>query len=388
MNRRVCQLCAVDFTLRNFLLPLVDGMQARGWEVTAVCSNGPYTEELRARGYRVTNIPIARSMNPISALRSIWLLWRYFRREQFDIVHVHTPVAALVGRIAAVLAGTSLVIYTAHGFYFHEGMPAWKRKIFVLLERFGGAMTDLLFSQSREDAEDAVHEGIATTRNVLTIGNGVDVERFDPEKVGNQSALRGQLGIPENAFVIGMIGRQVREKGIVEFLQAAEMAAARDGNIYFLLIGERLDSDHAAGVQAEFERARQQLGARLVAPGLRRDIPQLLAAMDLFCLPSWREGMPRTIIEAMMMERPVLATDIRGAREEVVAGETGLLVPVRNERALAEAMLRLATDRELSRRMGESGRRRALDLYDERKVVALQLERIEAELKLMPLSRR
>lgn len=375
---KVCQLCAVDFTLRNFLLPLIDGMRNRGWRVTAVCSAGPYVDELRAKGYRIENIPIARSMNPLSALRSIWLLWRYFRRERFDVIHVHTPVAALLGRIAASLVGTPLVIYTAHGFYFHEGMPGWKRALFVALEKFGGRMTDLLFSQSQEDADDAVHEGIVPAHKVLAIGNGVDVERFDPAKAGDPSALRAQFGIPTEAFVVGMIGRQVKEKGIVEFLQAAGLAAARNESLYFLLIGERLASDHAEGVDEEFNRARKELGEHLIAPGLRRDIPQLLAAMDAFCLPSWREGMPRTIIEAMMMERPVLATDIRGAREEVVAGETGLLVPVRNADALAEAMLSLAADRNKARLMGAAGRRRALVLYDERKVVALQLERIAA----------
>lgn len=373
---KVCQLCAVDFTLRNFLLPLLDGMGKEGWQVKAVCSAGPFVEDLRRRGYAIDTIPIARSMNPISALRSTFALVRYFRRERFDVLHVHTPVAALIGRLAARIAGIPLVIYTAHGFYFHEQMPRWKRGFFIALERLGGRFTDLLFSQSSEDAEDAIKEGIAPRERVLAIGNGVDVSQFDPARVGAGSTAREALGIPADAFVVGMIGRQVREKGVAEFLAAATDLAQRFPQVWFLLVGERLASDHAGGVEEEFALAKERLGERLAAPGLRADVPQLLAAMDLFCLPSWREGMPRTIIEAMMMGKPVVATDIRGAREEVVPGETGVLVPTRAPDRLAAAIAGFVHDPARGLRLGQAGRARALMLYDEQKVVALQLERI------------
>jgi glycosyltransferase involved in cell wall biosynthesis len=118
----------------------------------------------------------------------------------------------------------------------------------------------------------------------------------------------------------------------------------------------------------------------LVATGFRNDIPELLAAMDLFCLPSWREGMPRSIIEAMMMAKPVVATNIRGSREEVVHGETGLLVPVRSPAVLAQAIRRFLDDPEWGKRLGIAGRIRALSLYNETNVVDLQLNRIQSEL--------
>lgn len=373
---KVCQLCAVDFTLKNFLLPLIDGMQAVGWTVTAVCSDGPFLPALRARGYAIETVPIARSMNPLAALLSMIALIRLFRRERFDVLHVHTPVAALIGRIAGRIAGIPLIVYTAHGFYFHDQMPHWKRALFVALERFGGLFTDLLFSQSAEDAEEAVTAGIVSRERVLAIGNGVDVSCFDPARVGAGSPVRAALGIPADAFVVGFIGRLVREKGLAELLDAAVDLAQRFPQIWFLLIGERLASDHAGGVEPEFAAAKAVLGERLVAPGLRADIPQMLAAMDLFCLPSWREGMPRTIIEAMMMGKPVLATNIRGAREEVVPELTGLLVPTRSPVELAAAISRFVCNVEFGRRLGAAGQERALLLYDERKVVALQVERI------------
>lgn len=376
---KICQICAVDFTLRNFLLPLIDGMKGQGWQVTAVCSDGPFIAGLRLKEYRVETIRIPRSMHPGRVLLSFLALLRFFQRERFDIVHVHTPVAALIGRLAAWVAGVPLIVYTAHGFYFHDEMPRWRRALFVALERFAGRFTDLLFSQSNEDAADAVIEGIIPAERVLAIGNGVDVSRFDPARVGAGETARATLGIPANVFVVGMIGRLVREKGVVEYLRAAEHLASAHPHVWFLLVGERLESDHAADVREEFVVAKAALGERLVAPGLRGDVPEMLAAMDVFCLPSWREGMPRTIIEAMMMAKPVVATNVRGAREEVIPEETGLLVPTHSPERLAAAIERIIFDPEYGRRMGQAGRQRALLLYDECRVVALQLERIAEE---------
>ena len=376
MALKVCQLCAVDFTLLHFLLPLIDGMRGAGWDVTAVCSEGPAIPGLRSRGYRIETVPIARRLNPLQHSRSLLELVRLFRRERFDVVHAHTPVAALLGRIAAKIAGVPLVVYTAHGFYFHDEMPPPKRQAFVFLERVGGWLTDLLFTQSAEDAQAAVTEHIVPQGRVFAIGNGVDAARFDPTAVGDRLLLRKRLGVPEGAYLVGMIGRQVREKGVAEFLDAAVEVARDHPRAYFMLVGERLASDHADSVEAELGRAGAALGARLLLTGQRPDIPGLLAAMDLFCLPSYREGMPRTIIEAMMMAKPVIATNIRGAREEVVPGETGLLVATRDVRALARAIARCVADPEWARILGEAGRKRALMLYDERNVVALQLEKI------------
>lgn len=375
MAMKVCQLCAVDFTLEKFLLPLIDAMREEGWDVIAVCSDGPYVRALRSAGYRVETLPISRSVNPLLHLKSLWGLIRFFRRERFDVLHAHTPVAALLGRIAARLAGIPLVIYTAHGFYFHDEMPPLKHRFFVWLERLGGKLTDFLFSQSAEDAEAAQRLGIAAQGQIMAIGNGVSVVRFDPTQQ-HPAKIRDELGIPPDAVVVGIIGRLVREKGYGEFFRAAEILAAQHPNTYFLVVGERLQSDHAIGIGLPLAHAQQLLGPRLVLTGMREDVPALLAAMDIFCLPSYREGMPRTIIEAMMMGKPVVATDIRGSREEVVDGVSGLLAPTRDATALARALGRLIHDPALCASMGRAGRDRAIALYDEQRILTLQIEKI------------
>ena len=377
--RKICQLCAVDFTAKHLLLPLMDGLLDRGWSVTCVCSNGKYAAELRRRGYRHFPVSISRNAyNVFLHLRSAWSLYFLFRRERFDVLHVHTPVAALLGRIAGKLAGVPLIVYTAHGFYFHDQMPKYRYRFYVLVERLSGRLTDLFFMQSGEDASVAVIEGISEPGNTVNIGNGVCIDLFDPGRSGRKSQVRASLGIPSGVWVVGVIARLVKEKGLGEFLEAAMQLGQDFQDVYFLVVGERLASDHGVSVERELSDAKSKLGARLVALGHRSDVPDLLSAMDIFCLPSYREGMPRSIIEAMIMELPVVATDIRGSREEVVPEETGLLVPTHNSAALVEALGKLMADPDLSCRMGKSGRQRALKLYDERRVVARQINEIMA----------
>ena len=377
---KVCQLCAVDFTLQKFLLPLIDGMRDEGWDVYSVCSDGQYIAELRKNGYNVITIPIARSINPFKHVVTIIKLIKFFRQEKFDLLHVHTPVASLVGRLAAWIARVPLVVYTAHGFYFHDDMSQLKKWVFIGLEKIAGNVTDVLFTQSQEDANTAIRKGIVKPENVFTIGNGVDIARFNPVIYCNQIDLRRSLNIPEDAFVVGMISRLVKEKGVIEFLEAAVLLNESNPNIYFLLIGDRLLSDHADAVTDSIEHSKIELGKHLVMTGIRSDIPELLAIMDVYCLPSWREGMPRTIIEAMMMNIPVIATDIRGSREEVIQNETGLLVPVRQSDELAAAILKCSSHPEWSRKLGNEGRKRALLLYDESKIISWQIQKLSEKL--------
>lgn len=367
---KICQLCAVDFTLYHFLLPLMDGMRAAGHDILAACSDGPLIGKIEARGYRVAHVPIARSYHLFRHVRAVRTLVALFRRERVDIVHVHTPVAALIGRVAARLAGIRCVVYTAHGFYFHERMPFLKRLAHVALEWVGGRLTDVLFTQSSEDAGTARRLGLCRNRNVHAIGNGVDPSRFRPAPAEARGEARRSLGVTPETIVIAVIGRLVAEKGYPELFEAMRQVDAE-----LWVIGERLASDHASSIAHAIEAAERDplLSKRIRFLGYRDDIPRLLAAADIYTLPSHREGMPRSIIEAMMTGLPVVATNIRGSREEVVEDVTGFLVPVNNAPALAAALLRLARDARLRERLGAAGRARALDLYDEAKVVGRQL---------------
>ncbi len=367
---RILQLCAVDFTLYHFLLPLMRGLRSAGHEVVGACAHGTLAAKVEAEGFRTIDVPIRRSANPLALAHSYCAIRRVLAAEKFDMVHVHTPVAALAGRVAAWRAGVPHIVYTAHGFYFHEHMPWPKRAAHIGLEWVAGRTTDLLLTQAEEDAATARRLGLARGP-IHAIGNGSDPARFRPALPHEtmRADIRAALGTPQDRPVILVVGRLVAEKGYPELVEAM-----RNVDAELWIVGERLASDHAGGIDAAVAAAERDpvLQSRIRLLGYRSDVPNLLRAADMFTLPSHREGMPRSIIEAMLAGLPVVATDIRGSREEVIDGQTGLLVPVRDAKALAAALQRLAGDPALRAKLGTAGLVRARDLYDEAKVVARQ----------------
>ncbi len=367
---KIAQLCAVDFTLYHFILPLMRAMRDAGHEVVGIASDGPFMAKIRAEGFRVEPIYIERSFNLLRHAGSARRLKALFKQERFDIVHVHTPVAALIGRWAAWRAGVPRIVYTAHGFYFHERMAWPKRTAFTALEWLGGRLTDVLFTQAEEDAETARRLKLAKGP-IAAIGNGVDPARFHPAAdAAERQALRASLGAGDGDAVILMVGRLVAEKGYVELIEAMRGVEAK-----LWVVGERLESDHAGPVEHAVQMAERDpvLKERVRFLGYRGDVPALMRAADIFTLPSHREGMPRSVIEAMMTGLPVVGTNIRGTREEIVEGETGTLVPVNDAAALGAALARLAGDAALRAAWGAKGRERALSLYDETLVIDRQI---------------
>ena len=368
---KICQLCNLDFTLYHFLLPLMREMREAGHEVVGLCSEGDFADKVRGKGFRVETVVIERNLNIIKHAGSIRELVALFRRERFDIVHVHNAVTALVGRVAAWRAGVPCIVYTAHGFYFHEHMPLLKRGAFIALEWLAGRVTHVLFTQAWEDAELARRLKLIAGHHIEAIGNGVDVKRFHASgSRDGRARLRKEIGTPADRIVILTVGRLVAEKGFPELIEAM---AGVDADLW--VIGKRLESDHAAGIDDALKLVREDtsLRERIHFLGYRDDIPDLMRAADIFVSASHREGMPRSIIEAMICGLPVVATNVRGSREEVVDGETGSLVAVKQPQALADALNALAGDPDLRKKWGAAGRKRALDLYDERKVVQRQI---------------
>lgn len=372
---KICQLCTVDFSLYHFLLPLMVEMRNAGHDVVGICADGPLLDPVRAAGFRVETAPLARSFNLLRAARSFLGLYKLLRRERFDMVHVHTPAAAFVGRIAARLAGVPRIVYTAHGFYFHEHMPWPKRSLIVAMEWFAGRFTHTLFTQSAEDAVSARRLGLCRTGDILAIGNGSDPARFYPsDDESARQRLRASLGADDERPVIIMIGRLVAEKGYPELVEAMR---ALDAHLW--IIGDRLQSDHAGAIDETLRQVEKdaELRRKIILLGYRSNVPDLLRAGDMFVLPSHREGMPLSIIEAMLTGLPVVATNIRGSRELVIDGETGILVPVGATDDLAEALHGLIVDNGLRNRMGTAGLNRARERYDEAKIIRRQLEHLD-----------
>lgn len=238
---------------------------------------------------------------------------------------------------------------TVHGLYAVPEDPWMKRAAVLAAERVAACFSDLELYQSAEDLQWARRNNVVAGSRSLHLGNGVDVERFAPGAVSEsrRQELRSELGIPKDATVIGTVGRVVREKGYGELLEAAR-ELTRDPAVRFLAVGA-LDSD---------AEVTSQDGAMLFVPW-SPDIREFLAIMDVFVLASWREGVPRSALEAAAMGKPLVLTDIRGCREIVRPGEEGFLVPTRDPPALSHAIKALALDEDLRQRMGRAARRRA-----------------------------
>ncbi|MFT8246114.1 glycosyltransferase family 4 protein [Roseomonas sp. BN140053] len=364
---RVLFVANVDFALRHFVLPLMRGARARGHEVIAACAEGPLLDLPRAEGFRVVGLPMARSLSPRANWQALRALRALIREVRPDLVHAHFPISGLLARVAARLGGVPRVAYTAHGFLFNQPGPLWRRGLSLGLEWLGGRLTHTLLTVSEEEAGDARRLGIS--RGATATGNGRDPALFHPDPE-TRAAVRAELGAAPGDCVVCAVSRLVRHKGHPELLAAME--AVPDATLW--VVGERLPSDHGEDLEPAFARAEAALGPRLKRLGYRHDVARVLAGADVFCLPSHFEGLPMSVIEAMLTGLPVVATDISGPREMVAEGETGFLVPPRSVAPLATALARLAEDPALRARMGAAGQARALERYAEAAVVARTLD--------------
>lgn len=361
----------VDIMVWNFLAPALEALRDTGWDVHIACRRGAYFDRLAARGFRMWDVAVHRGWNPWRNLGALLRLYRLLRAQRFDVINTHSPVASALGRTAAWLARRRNVVCSVHGFYFHDETPPLVRKFLIGVERLLGRATDRFLFVSEEDRQTALAAGIARAAAAETIANGVDLDVFRPRAEPDAR----EDGSP----IVGIVGRLVREKGYREFFEMARRVAGVRPDVRFLVVGDALPTDRNSLKAALHRWVREEgLDERFIFTGHTEQVARELRRMDVFTLPSYREGLPVSVLEAMATGLPVVASDIRGCREAVVHGETGLLVPPRDAAALTEAVLALLENPEMARRMGRAGRRRAVELYDRRVAQRRYLTAIEA----------
>jgi glycosyltransferase involved in cell wall biosynthesis/ribosomal protein S18 acetylase RimI-like enzyme len=374
---RVAHVTTVDLTLRFLLLGQLRRLRDEGFEVTTISAPGPWIEDLRREGFR--HIPwnhATRSWNLAADVQAFRELLGVFRRERFDVVHTHNPKPGIMGRVAARLAGVPCVVNTVHGLYATPEDRPLRRFAVLGLERIAARFSDFELYQSEEDLSWARRVGLVRRSRSLLLGNGTDVSRFSPDAVDPErsAGLRRELGIPKGAVVVGTVGRLVAEKGYHELFEAARRIRATTPKVAFVAVGSS-DTDKDDAIS---QHSIDEAGRDVVFAGWREDVRDLLAVMDVFVLPSWREGVPRSAIEAAAMGRAMVLTDIRGCREVARDGREAVLVPPRDPDQLTEAIGRLVRDRALRKRLGEAARKRALERFDEQKVMDTVITTYEA----------
>src|SRR3989475_5351013 len=310
-------------------------------------------ERLSQAGVRVSEEPtLVREVRPILDAWAMLALWRLVRRERPAIVHTHTSKAGVVGRLAAWLARVPVVIHTPHGHIFYGYYGGFASAIIRLLERLLAKITDRIVTLTDRGAEEHVQYKIAGPGKFVTIHSGIDLAYFRSVRV-DPAVKRKELGLPPEGVIVGTVGRLVPIKGLEWLLKAAPRVLAEFPQACFVIIGD-------GPMIGELRQLTSKLGIGLqvVFLGAREDVPECLAALDLFVLPSLNEGMGRVLLEAMAVGCPVVATRVGGIPDIVADGTTGLLVPPRDERALAEAILTFLRDRSRRAADGEAARRR------------------------------
>ena len=348
----------------------VKGQMEDGHEVVLLTgpTTGPEGKLLQTAdipGLRVVEDPsLVRSVNPIKDWVAYRRLKKHFLKEKYDVVHTHASKAGVVGRAAAWSAKVRVVVHTVHGQAFHAYETWWRNKLYITMERFAARRCHHIFAVAQAMIDQCVRAGVAPRDKYSVVYSGMDMRAFLNARP--ESSLRASLGIPENAPVVGKIARLFELKGHDYLFEAAPAIVAEFPNVRFLLVGDGI-------LKENFQREISRLGLEksfiftgLVPP---EDVPRYTALMDILAHLSLREGLPRTVVQALAAGKPAVGFALDGTPEVIVDGETGRLCPPEDSKAVEEAILDLLRNPREAREMGAAGRQRVQEKFDWRHMV-------------------
>jgi len=357
------------------------GLHERGRRVTLITGpeagpEGQLLDEARATGYDVIVLPsLRRAVNPLADRQAYTDLVEILRQIRPDIVHTHSSKAGIIGRFAARAARVPIVVHTIHGMSFNRTQSWMEQSLYRFLEQRAARITDCLVTVADAMIDQATEAGIAPREKFRTVYSGMEVDWFSPDRY-DRAAIRASWGFSDEHVVVGAIARLFRNKGYEKLIPAMADAARRNPALRFVWVGD-------GAQRTEYEEELEYRGLRdrthltgLVPPN---EVARMAAGMDILVHASQWEGLPRAAVQALLMEVPVISFDIDGAPEVVIPGQTGMLVPLNDVDALADAMVELAADPQRRRRFGQAGRQTCLQHFDWRYMVD-QLDRIYGNL--------
>jgi len=348
-------------------LPIALAAQQQGYDVEVATGPGPEGRRMTELGLRFHELPLSRrGANPFAELRALFSIGQLFRRVRPDIVHLVTIKPVLYGGLAARLTRVPAVVAAVSGlgtvFMARGWRAAARRAVVSRLYRaaFRHARLRVIF-QNDEDLRLFVDNGVVgADQSILIPGSGVDLSQYKA------------VAEPQGAVVVTMASRLLRDKGVFEFVEAARLVRQQHPDTTFWLAGTADEGNPSTLSAADMDRIGEGGDVRLL--GHSTDIAGLFARSHIVVLPSYREGLPRVLIEAAACGRAVVTTDVPGCRDAIEAGTTGLLVPPKSAEALAEAISLLVADAPRRRAMGEAARRFAEKKFGIDKVVAAHLD--------------
>jgi len=361
----------VPGTIQAFFGPAqLQYLQSNGFEITVITSSKDALGRTFVLPKDVICEPVemARTIKLWQDIKALFKIYSIIKKGKFDIVQYATPKASLFGSIAGWMARVPVRLYLMWGLYYVTQTGKTKL-IFKTFEKIICALSTAIAPDSKGNYEIAVKEGLCKPEKISVVGegsaNGVDTERFNPEKLAEfRKKIRSELHITENALVFGCIAPMVKDKGINELIEAFSKVAEQNPHVFLLYIGRPTEKNPLEQSTIEIINNHKRISHFI----FQAEPEKYLAAMDIFVLPTYREGFGVVNIEACAMELPVITTDVPGPQESIINGRTGLLVPPRAVPPLIEAMKRLVEDPKLRKQIGIAARQRIKSCYEQKQL--------------------
>lgn len=358
---RICLVATIPHPLVVFMGPHIRAL-SQHYHIT-IATNGSVgalgsadvLAPLLGEHVSYVNIPIAREISPLADLLALFALWRLLRREKIQIIHSNTPKAGLLGMIAGMLAGVSVRIhwFTGQVWATRKGFERWLLKA---SDRLLATCATHLLADSLSQAEFLVSEGVVQPSQVTVLGEGsvcgVDTDRFQPSP-DIRSRIRANYGIADTDCIALYLGRLKLDKGIPELASAFLIAAQQCPDLHLLLVGP-----DEGGMREVVGQIIRDVSDRVHFVGFTTEPEAFMAAADYFVLPSHREGFGSSVIEAAACGIPTIGSQIYGLTDAIIDGRTGLLIPVGNVSAIADAMIKLTTDKDFRLYLGKQALKR------------------------------
>jgi glycosyltransferase involved in cell wall biosynthesis len=356
--KKICFVATIPAVVHSFLREHISAA-ARTYEVTVIC-NGVDVHLIDQLPAKIILLPIERRPSLLRDLSVLVSLICIFNREQFDIVHSHFPKTGLLGMVAAVMTQVPIRVHTFHGEVWAT-RTGLRRLVLKFLDKLVGLLATSVLVVSPSQQAFLVNEGVLASGKSRVLGAGsvcgVDTRRFRPD-ADAKAVTREVLGIDQDAVLILYVGRLNRDKGLLDLAEAFATLPPQTSKLVLLMVGTVEDLSFET-IQLACQKRRDAV----LHINFSTSPEQFMAAADVYCLPSYREGFGLTVIEAAACGVPTVGSRINGIIDAVIDGTTGLLFPAGNVQKLKDALMKLISDRSLREAMGEKARQRALSLF-------------------------
>ena len=352
------------------------GMDKTAYNVELACApGGKLIDLIRGQGMKVRLFKnLVQPLHPLKDLLGLIDLILFLKKKRYHIVHTHNSKAGFIGRLAAKWAGVPIIVHTVHGFSFHEREPVWRQMLFRNLERLASHWCDRMIFISQPLIDWALRDRITRRGKILKIYSGIELDHFTPVQEKERNVLKKEWGIKGEAPVIGIVSKLWEGKGHATLIHAFEGLKQEIPEAVLVIVGEgplrEKLSDLACGLG---------LKDSVLFTGFQMDVRRIMATFDVAVLPSFFEGMGRVLLEAMAMEKPVVASSVGGIPDLVHHGKTGLLVTPGSVSELKSTLLTLIQNPALAREMGREGRKRISEEFSAGRM-AQSIERLYREL--------